>query len=73
MAQAVEQAFYPGTGNSSPRISLHEVHLQSVVKALDRQAHTIHGAIAGALKKKLGLDVQSEKDDRRGRVYYIAA
>jgi hypothetical protein len=32
-----------------------------------------HGAprIAGALKKKLGLDVQSEKIEGRGRVYRI--
>jgi hypothetical protein len=33
--------------------------------------HTVRGAIAGALKKKLGLDVSSEKDDARGRVYRI--
>ena len=37
------------------------------------QAHTVRGAIAGALKKKLGLDVQSEKVEGRGRVYRIAA
>jgi hypothetical protein len=36
------------------------------------QAHTVRGAIAGALKKKLGLDVISEKIERRGRVYRIA-
>jgi len=47
--------------------------LDEIVKALDWQAHTVRGAIAGALKKKLGLDVQSEKDERRGRVYRIAA
>jgi hypothetical protein len=32
----------------------------------------VRGAIAGALKKKLGLEVTAEKDDRRGRVYKIA-
>jgi hypothetical protein len=32
----------------------------------------VRGAIAGALKKKLGLDVTSEKDDTRGRIYRIA-
>ncbi|MGJ4927484.1 DUF3489 domain-containing protein [Bradyrhizobium sp. HKCCYLRH3095] len=47
--------------------------LDEIVKALDWQAHTVRGAIAGALKKKLGLDVKSEKDERRGRVYYITA
>jgi hypothetical protein len=33
--------------------------------------HTVRGAIAGALKKKLGLNVVSEKDEARGRVYKI--
>jgi hypothetical protein len=32
----------------------------------------VRGAIAGALKKKLGLNVISEKVDGRGRVYRIA-
>ena len=34
-------------------------------------AHTARGAIAGALKKKLGLDVTSEKIEGRGRVYKL--
>jgi predicted ArsR family transcriptional regulator len=34
--------------------------------------HTVRGAIAGALKKKLGLEVTSEKVEGRGRVYNIA-
>jgi hypothetical protein len=33
--------------------------------------HTARGAIAGTLKKKLGLTVVSEKVDGRGRVYRI--
>jgi hypothetical protein len=36
---------------------------------LEWQPHTVRGAIAGALKKKLGLDVTWEKDEKRGRVY----
>ena len=36
------------------------------------QAHTVRGAIAGALKKKLGLKVDSAKVEDRGRVYRIA-
>ncbi len=32
------------------------------------RSHTVRGAIAGALKKKLGLDVTSEKDESRGRI-----
>jgi hypothetical protein len=43
-----------------------------IAKALDWQPHTVRGAIAGALKKKLGLKVESEKVDDRGRVYRIA-
>lgn len=33
--------------------------------------HTVRGAIAGALKKKLGLAVTSEKVEKRGRVYKL--
>lgn len=36
------------------------------------QAHSVRGAIAGAVKKKLGLAVSSEKSDA-GRVYRIAS
>ena len=43
-----------------------------ITKALEWQPHTVRGAIAGALKKKLGLKVESEKADDRGRVYRIA-
>jgi hypothetical protein len=35
--------------------------------------HTVRGAMAGALKKKLGLEVSSEKDEVRGRVYHLPA
>jgi hypothetical protein len=37
------------------------------------QPHTVRGAIAGALKKKLGLEVTSEKVEGRGRVYKLPA
>ena len=40
--------------------------------ALDWQHHTVRGALAGALKKKLGLTIDSEKVEGRGRVYRIA-
>ena len=45
--------------------------IDEIVAALSWQPHTVRGAIAGALKKKLGLDVTSEKDEKRGRVYRI--
>lgn len=47
--------------------------IDEIVKAFDWQAHTVRGAIAGALKKKLGLNVISEKSEARGRVYRIAS
>ena len=47
--------------------------IDEIVKKFDWQPHTVRGAIAGALKKKLGLDVQSEKVEGRGRVYRIKA
>ncbi len=47
--------------------------IEEIVKAFDWQPHTVRGAIAGALKKKLGLSVVSEKVEGRGRVYKIKA
>jgi hypothetical protein len=45
--------------------------IAEVVETLAWQPHTVRGAIAGALKKKLGLKVESDKVDDRGRVYRI--
>ena len=45
--------------------------IEEIVAALDWQAHTARGAMSGALKKKLGLTIISEKVDGRGRVYAI--
>ena len=46
--------------------------IAEIAKELEWQPHTVRGALAGALKKKLGLKVESEKVDDRGRVYRIA-
>ncbi len=46
--------------------------IDEIVEATGWQAHSVRGAISGALKKKLGLAVLSEKVDGRGRVYRIA-
>lgn len=46
--------------------------IDEIAAAFSWQAHTVRGAIAGALKKKLGLDVVSEKIEGRGRTYRIA-
>ena len=45
--------------------------IEEITAATGWQVHTVRGAIAGALKKKLGLDVTSEKVEGRGRVYRI--
>jgi hypothetical protein len=45
--------------------------IDEIVAALDWQPHTARGALSGALKKKLGLTITSEKVEQRGRVYAI--
>ena len=47
--------------------------IEEIMVALDWAAHTIRGAMAGALKKKLGFEVTSEKVEGRGRVYRLPA
>jgi hypothetical protein len=46
--------------------------IDEIVAATGWQAHTVRGAMAGALKKNLGLTIESEKVESRGRVYRIA-
>lgn len=43
-----------------------------MAKALGWQPHTVRGALSGALKKKLGLTIKSEKTEEGERVYRIA-
>ncbi len=45
--------------------------IEEIVAATGWQPHTVRGAMAGALKKKLGLKVTSEKVEGRGRVYNL--
>jgi len=45
--------------------------MEQMVEATGWLAHTVRGAISGALRKKLGLIVVSEKVDGRNRVYRI--
>jgi hypothetical protein len=47
--------------------------IDEIVKKLEWQSHTVRGAIAGALKKRLKLKVESEKIESRGRVYRFVA
>jgi hypothetical protein len=43
--------------------------IAEIVAATGWQAHTARGAMSGALRKKLGLVVTSEKEEGKGRVY----
>jgi Protein of unknown function (DUF3489) len=47
--------------------------IEEITAATGWQSHTVRGAMAGALKKKLGLEVTSEKVVGRGRVYRLPA
>ncbi len=46
--------------------------IRQVMETTGWQAHTVRGTFAGALKKKLGLNVVSAKDGTGERVYRIA-
>ena len=44
-----------------------------LMKETGWQAHSLRGFISGACKKKLGLDVKSEKNEAGERVYSLEA
>ena len=45
--------------------------IDEIVAATEWQSHTARGAMSGALKKRLGLTITSQKEER-GLVYKIA-
>lgn len=45
--------------------------IADIMEVTGWQAHSVRGAIAGAIKKKLGHTVISEVEEKRGRVYRI--
>ena len=45
--------------------------IDEIVSATGWQPHTVRGAFAGALKKKLGLTVTSERVEGKGLVYRL--
>lgn len=45
--------------------------LPQMTEATGWQVHTVRGAMAGALKKKLGLEITSEKQPGADRIYRI--
>ena len=46
--------------------------IAQIMAAIGWQSHSVRGFFAGACKKKLGLEVASEKVEGIGRVYRIA-
>lgn len=47
--------------------------IEEIMAATNWASHTTRGFLSGALKKKLGLEVSSEKVEGRGRVYRLPA
>jgi hypothetical protein len=47
--------------------------LDQISASIGWQAHSVRGAMSGALKKKQGLTITSEKAEEGQRVYRIAA
>ncbi|MCE8556326.1 DUF3489 domain-containing protein [Ruegeria pomeroyi] len=45
--------------------------IEEITAALQWAPHTVRGLFAGTLKKRLGLEVTSEKVEGRGRVYAL--
>lgn len=45
--------------------------IHEIVEATGWQQHSVHSAISGVVKKKLGLAVSSQLEGTRGRVYRI--
>ncbi len=46
--------------------------IEQIVEATGWQSHRVRGAMAGALKKRLGLAITTEKVEGRGRVYRLS-
>ena len=46
--------------------------IDEIIEVTEWQGPTVRGVISGALKKKLGLPIASERGEGRGSVYRIA-
>jgi hypothetical protein len=46
--------------------------IAEIAEATSWAAHSVRGFMAGALKKKFSLAIDSEKDETRGRVYRVS-
>lgn len=76
-AQTAPKARSPRTGTKQAKLiemlrAKGGATIDEIVAATSWQSHTVRGAISGALKKKLGLEVTSEKVEGRGRVYKLS-
>ena len=81
--EAIEPIRKPASKARTPREGTKQAKLIAMLRApegatikeinvaLKWVPHTIRGAMAGALKKKLGLRITSTKGDPRGRVYRL--
>jgi hypothetical protein len=47
--------------------------IEEIVAATDWQPHSVRGFLSGAVKKRLGIDVISEKGEDGIRRYHVAA
>ena len=47
--------------------------IAELAKATDWQVHSVRGFMSGTLKKKLGLEIVSARDDGKDRRYQIAS
>ena len=73
--KAVAAAQRPGTKQAQLIAMLQASEgatIAEIAEATGWQHHSIRGAISGSLKKKLGLEVASEKVEGRGRIYKLA-
>jgi hypothetical protein len=66
----------PAGGSAGPRAGSKQARVIGLLQrpegaTIDEMANAVRGLISGALKKKLGLDIVSEKTDR-GRLYRIS-
>ena len=61
----------PAAASVSGLPTYRDATIDEMANAMGWQRHTVRGLISGALKKKLGLDIVSEKTDR-GRFYRIS-
>jgi hypothetical protein len=72
----------PATADAAPRQTKQQImidllrrpegaSIEEITAATGWQSHTVRGAMSGALKKKLGLEITSKKLDGQPRRYEI--